>query len=262
MNPGATSLLRRVRHAGHALMDFLYPPACPLCQRRFVEGDAVVCFQCRARLAPALDWQCGACGARANGVQPSPERGCRFCPPPEAPWRGILAIAGYHDVSARAVHRFKYSRRRELGELLGRLMLDGMQEDLRQLAPRLDYIVPVPVHWLRRLERGFNQSDLLARYLARVSGLPCHPHLLRRRRYTRRQAMLPHDRRRNNVQGAFAVRRPEQVDGQGILLVDDVVTTGSTVRACSQVLREAGAREVWVACFARTGIEKGGESPP
>jgi ComF family protein len=107
---------------------------------------------------------------------------------------------------------------------------------------------------MRRMERGFNQSALLARPLAEALGLAYDGRLLRRRRHTRRQALVPRERRAENVRDAFAVGRGRDVQGQGILLVDDVVTTGHTIGECARVLRQAGAREVWVASYARAGM--------
>jgi ComF family protein len=140
---------------------------------------------------------------------------------------------------------------------MGRLMVDRLSEPLGALGRRIDVIAPVPLHWFRRLRRGFNQSARLAAILGLAAGTAVDPWLMRRVRYTRPQALLPHDRRAQNVQGAFGLRRGASVRGMGILLVDDVVTTGHTIDECARVLRRAGAREVWVASFARAGLGPG-----
>jgi ComF family protein len=108
----------------------------------------------------------------------------------------------------------------------------------------------MPLHWLKRWRRGFNQAELLARMVARRSGAPVVG-AVRRRHATAPQASLSHSRRRENVRGAFAVKRGCNVKGRRILLIDDVFTTGSTAGACAAVLKTAGARFVGVLTLAR-----------
>jgi ComF family protein len=108
----------------------------------------------------------------------------------------------------------------------------------------------MPLHWWKRLQRGFNQSELLARDLSRRTGVPVLQ-AVRRRRKTAAQAGLTHAQRRKNVHGAFAVPRPDRVKGLSLLLVDDVLTTGSTVNACAKALKQAGAGRVCVLTLSR-----------
>jgi ComF family protein len=208
-----------------------------------------------------FDWQCDLCGAPGRGPAPEPGRRCRLCPPAGAAWRGAFGVAGYFDLSARLVHLFKYERRREAGEAMAAMMIERLRAPLDPLAERLALVVPVPIHWRRRVWRGFNQSRPLAAALAGMLALPCETSILLRRRHTQRQALLPRERRGENVRGAFTIPpgRAFSVEGKGVLLVDDVVTSGATVDECARVLREAGAREVWVACFARAGLWRAAE---
>jgi ComF family protein len=110
--------------------------------------------------------------------------------------------------------------------------------------------VPVPLHWQRRWARGFNQSELLARGIARRCGV-LMVRALRRTRCTATQTGLSHTGRRQNVTGAFQVRRPRAVAGKRVLLIDDVMTTGSTAAACAAALRRAGASRIMVLTAAR-----------
>ncbi len=151
-----------------------------------------------------------------------------------------------------------------LRSLIHLLKYDGMEPLARPLAARLaglldqagrvDLLVPVPLHRSRRRSRGFNQSELLAAELSRLSGRPAKAVVLRRERATESQTGLTHRQRRLNVQGAFAVRRPEAVAGQHVALVDDVITTGATAGACARALKQAGAARVVVLALARARL--------
>jgi len=118
-------------------------------------------------------------------------------------------------------------------------------------AGSVDLIVPVPLDGRRQRSRGFNQSELLAAELSRLSRVPLNARVLRRHRSTQTQTGLTHRQRRLNVQGAFRVRRPEVLAGRSVALVDDVITTGATAAACARVLKRAGARRVVVIALAR-----------
>lgn len=152
------------------------------------------------------------------------------------------------------IHAFKYDRRRTLGRRLAR----RLREAGRDVLDGADAVVPVPLHWARRHDRGFNQAGLLARDL----GLPvCHA--LRRARRTRSQVELPAGERHVNVDGAFAVAwryrwpwlpacaSPRRLASLVLVLVDDVSTTGATLDACARVLKSAGVREVRSLTLAR-----------
>lgn len=113
----------------------------------------------------------------------------------------------------------------------------------------------MPLHWRKRLERGFNQSELLARFVAKRSGIPIAKSLYRKKG-TDPQAGLTRAQRRTNVAGAFEVKRRHEVDGRHVLLIDDVLTTGATASACSAVLKRAGAKRVTVLTLARADRRK------
>jgi ComF family protein len=247
-------LARFARGWGSACLDFLYPPICALCQARLYDEEKTICGGCIGAMRLGGTWQCSVCGGRGRGAEPTPGRKCRLCPPAGAGWGGAAAVTGYFARSAQCIYLFKYGRRREVGEAMAAMMAAELPEALGDVGRRMDMVMPVPIHWRRRIARGFNQSDLLATGLARALDLESRRNILKRTKNTKRQALLPRDRRAENVRGAFRVADPRAIEGAGILLVDDVVTTAETIGECARVLREAGAREVWVAAFARTGI--------
>jgi len=153
------------------------------------------------------------------------------------------------DVVRDFIHRFKYNGhyylRHQLAEWLGATFADE-----RIATRRADFLVPVPLHSARLREREFNQADVLARLLALRSGLPVRA-CLQRIRYTSTQTRLDRDERMENLRGAFRVPQNQSVQGHHLILVDDVLTTGSTVDECARVLCQAGAASVRVVTVAR-----------
>ncbi len=145
----------------------------------------------------------------------------------------------------KLIHLFKYGKVESLAGPLSRLLLRALPRDLN-----FDHVMAMPMHWRKRWERGFNQAELLAMPLARRFGLKLSGNL-RRKRYTKSQAGLDERERRENLKGSFAVRRPEQITSKRVLLIDDVFTTGATLRAAAEALKNAGAVHVSVLTLAR-----------
>lgn len=171
------------------------------------------------------------------------------------PFVGAVAAAPFEGVWREAVHALKYHGRQELAAFLGQFLVQRMlrEEGLKRwLASQPVVVIPVPLHPARQEERGFNQAELIARVVARELGLDFWPQGLERLRDTPSQTGLAVEERRSNLQGAFGVAasRRRLLRGRGVLLVDDVLTTGSTCSECVRVLQEAGSGPVWVATVA------------
>src|SRR5262249_3023718 len=147
---------------------------------------------------------------------------CALCRAGVRGFDAAYCYGAYEGTLRELIHLFKYRKIKTLNRPLGDLLEAAMPRD-----ERFDLVTPVPLHWRRRLIRGFNQSELLAREIGRRSGIPTAK-LLRRTRATETQAGLSNSARRRNVTTAFDCRRPRSVAGQRILLIDDVMTTGST----------------------------------
>jgi ComF family protein len=204
-------------------------PVCATCWRAVVFNSPPFCVQCGDPLAT---W-------RVRDADSSRCPRCRQRPSSITAARAV----GPYDGSLRAIlHAFKYGRRQSLATPLGALMAAAPAE----IFQGIDILVPVPLHWRRRRQRGFNQAEALARTL----GMPWR-NALRRTRRTPSQTDLPAAQRHRNVRNAFALRRRVCVSGRSILLIDDVATTGATLEACATVLRAAGARQVRALTVAR-----------
>ncbi|MEZ5402582.1 MAG: ComF family protein [Bryobacteraceae bacterium] len=169
------------------------------------------------------------------------------------PYDEAWSYGAYEGTLRSLVHLLKYERIPTLAEPLGALLARALPRDRR-----FDVIVPVPMHWRRRWMRGFNQAELLAAEVARRTGMPVAKILSRESRPV--QAGLSSAERRRNAAGAFAARRLDAVAGSRVLLVDDVLTTGSTVAACARVLKRAGAVRVSVLTLARADRRFGREA--
>ena len=153
------------------------------------------------------------------------------------------------------VHQFKYKNKfrvaQEMGRVSGNLFKsEGVSFDA-------GYIIPVPLFRTKRVQRGYNQSEYIAKGLNEILGIPVLRSALKRIRNTRTQTGLDIDERKQNMEGAFTVKNIEAISGKNIILVDDVVTTGATINECAKTLKEAGAGDVFVISFALTGLGRG-----
>jgi ComF family protein len=173
-----------------------------------------------------------------------------------APWfRCAVAYGAYEGALRDLVHLFKYQQVKPAGPVLEKLVEQAVG---RLALPEALLVVPVPLWPGKREARGFNQAEEIARYFVssrRRAGIQLDTTSLVRRRDTASQTGLTRRQRRANMRGAFAVTRPDRVKGRTILVIDDVMTTGTTAGECARVLRRAGAREVFVATVARATKE-------
>lgn len=233
-------------------LDFFLPRLCVFCQEAVgAEAPCAVCRACEARLDWVKSPLCPCCG-RVFPVREGTDHLCGSCqsdPPPFSRARAAL-LYDEEGPSGVAIKSFKYRRRLDMLPVMHHWLSSPV---CQELAAQADLIVPVPLHPRRLRERGFNQALLLAQAF---TGLPLARELLVRVRHTPPQTTLKNPKeRRENVRGAFAVPRPELVRGKKVLLVDDVFTTGATVRECARTLRRAGAREVLVLTVARVRFD-------
>ena len=208
----------------HYLMHFLFPPKCILCRRVLQREETDLCRECRAT-APE---------------HPQGKLKLQFIDSTAAVWY-------YRGDVRRSLIRYKFHRARFLAEPFGRMMAMKVLSDHME---GLDLVTWVPISPLRKLFRGYDQDELLARVVARELELPCVP-LLKKVRHNRAQSgIVGFAKRRANVLGAYRTMNPEQIPGATILLVDDILTTGATAGECARVLLTAGAEEIHCAVVA------------
>ena len=173
----------------------------------------------------------------------------------EPPFVKAVAYGSYEGGLRDLIHMLKYQQVRPAANVLGRMLAEAMAGLEPSLGETHLLVVPVPLHSAKLRQRGFNQSELIARIALKLSASRDRYSLcdvLDRTRRTLSQIGLTRHQRRENMRGAFRVKSPEKISRHAILLVDDLFTTGTTVSECARVLRRAGAGQVWVATVART----------
>jgi ComF family protein len=241
---------RAARTTVRLALDLLLPPHCLTCDQPVdAPGQfCPVCFdQTRFITAPC----CPRCGIPFEAPRrPEFATGCPTCEADPPPWGEARAALRYDDQTKRIILPFKYGDRVETARALAPMMLRAGADLLRQA----DWLVPVPLHRRRLLARRYNQAALLAQAVSRLSGRPALLDALRRVKATSPLAELSPARRAAEMADAIAVRTRRRVmlDGSRVLLIDDVLTSGATARACVGALREAGVDRVDVLAAART----------
>ena len=230
------------------IRSLLFPPACAGCGRPLESLEQEpLCLDCRSRLPVARPPWCRRCGLSLaqQGAGADLCVDCRLHPPA---FDQAVSPFLYEGPVKELITGLKYRGRICLGRFLADSMARAVweQADLRSV----DAIVPVPLHAVRLRERGFNQAQILAAGLADRLGLPCRSDLMVRAQATQPQTELSREDRRENLRGAFAAG-VSSLPGNSFILVDDVLTTGATVRACAEALRRAGATRILVVTAAR-----------
>jgi ComF family protein len=232
-----------------ATLAFVYPEVCQICDReRAAPAEGFVCAQCRSQVKVIRPPFCERCGLPYEG-DITTKFECTNCREMELHFRSARAAAAASGPVLEAIHRYKYQRALWFEPFLAGLLVSEAEPELRR--EKWDWIVPVPLHPAKQREREFNQAERLAVRLGAAAGIPVKKDLLRRVAATRTQTLLTREQRAANMRNAFALRPGRQLDGQRIVMVDDVFTTGATTSACARALRNAGAGEICVWTVAR-----------
>lgn len=227
-------------------MDLLFPKRCVGCGKL----DSYFCKECIANIKQG-DLVCPRCERAALGGQTHPVCRRKFG------LDGLWSLGIYQDPLRAAIQKLKYKWVKNLAEVVIDILIEYwakfepfLLDEIKKDHGKGWVIVPVPLFWWRRNDRGFNQSELLGQILSKKLGLD-YCEALKRIRYTRSQTKLKVQQRRKNVKDAFALSPDYQLPATNCLLIDDVWTTGATLRECCYVLKRAGAKKVWALTLAR-----------
>lgn len=271
-----TRASRLFRATAESLFSVLFPSDCRICQSALTKISTLpVCQTCLQKIAPLSGIICNICGEKLFSRYVETEEGprcgmCRRVPPP---FRRAVAYGAYDGVLRDLIHLLKYQRVHPAAPLLARLLMEatapvGLPEPGSPTRAGFGFarggveeallVIPVPLFKRKLRDRGFNQAEEIARaFVDRCQGrsIQLETSSLVRTRETASQTGLTRHQRRANMRGAFSVVRPDRIQGHSLLVVDDVMTTGTTAGECARVLLRAGARQVFVATVARATRE-------
>ena len=232
-----------------ALLDLILPPLCPLCCT-IVPHKNTVCPPCWKELSFISAPFCPQCALPFETS--APEEGlsfqkCGACLQAPPSFSSARAAYVYDSVSRKMILSFKHGEALSLAPFLGQALWHSGKD----LVTAADLIVPVPLHWLRLYKRGFNQAAILAQWVGKLSSKPVSLNALKKIHNTVSQGNLSWEGRSKNVAHCFKVSNSKKIKDKSILLIDDVMTTGATLNACSKILLKEGAKKVTILCVAR-----------
>jgi competence protein ComFC len=230
-----------------AATSLLYPPLCTLCNSKTRVGE-YLCEPCEAKAIRIVAPFCQQCSEPFTGAIINSFT-CANCAHRTVYFDAAIAAYRGRGIVRQIIHDFKYRHQIHLRHLVARWLYAAFNDERLQ-GRQFDIIVPVPLHPTRQRERGFNQASLLAELASAQVSVPCKP-LLKRTRYTTTQTALDRAERMENLHNAFRLRKNADVRGLRVLLIDDVLTTGSTLSECARVVKRAGAISVHAATAAR-----------
>lgn len=233
--------LQQVSQLAGAVVNFVFPPTCANCNN----VGALLCATCRSEIVLLCGPVCEQCGRPLSTNGSTPRSLCPACLRDPLNIR-VRAATLYREPVTRLIHKLKYNQQFALAEPLADLMMEAWPA----WPERITAVVPIPLHAKREKERGFNQAAVIAEALARRLDLPVESRALRRTRYTAPQVSLDARERQTNMQDAFACETNALL-GAHVLLIDDVCTTGATLSAAADALRQAGVASVVGYCVAR-----------
>ncbi|MEA2013563.1 MAG: ComF family protein [Verrucomicrobiota bacterium] len=223
--------------------NLIFPEICLLCgeplDKKEFHGVCDICF---SKFQTPMEPLCPLCGGENDTFLDV----CKECIRHDRGWKKAYTIFKYKKGARKAIQQYKYSAQTQWLPFFVKSFFTrypNFQKDI-------DVIVPIPLHWLKKLLRGFNQSELFCKIISRKAKIPCK-NLLKRVKFTRKQASLSADERQKNVKKAFASKKQHIIIGKRILLVDDVFTTGATLQQATEILINAGAESVSVLTLAR-----------
>ena len=214
----------------------LYPKTCCFCGKI---SEKEICSSCAKKVIYVREPRCKKCG---KPVRYEEQEYCQDCRKQNFCYEQGRSIWLHKEPVSASIYRFKYQNRRSYGKFYAKEMFRLYGELIRNW--EIDLIVPVPLHWKRKRIRGYNQAEVVARYLGEYMRIPVDANVVKRTVYTEPQKQLDNKERRRNLKHAFELKKSWKT-ARKILLIDDIYTTGSTIDAISRVLCEKGRNKVW-----------------
>ena len=214
----------------------IYPQTCYFCGKI---NPTAICPACQKKIIYVKEPRCKQCG---KPIRYEEKEYCEDCKREKLFYEQGRSIWVHKDPTAWSVYQFKYHNRRVYGEFYASEMWRIYGKKIKDW--NIDTIVPVPLHWKRRLDRGFNQAEILAKHLGRYSGIPVQVKGVKRIRYTERQKSLGQKERKKNLTGAFVITKKWR-KARNVLVIDDIYTTGNTINEISRILKQEGAEKVF-----------------
>jgi ComF family protein len=216
-----------------------------------------LCYCCDNKLEPEENSVCSVCSSKMKFADSG-----RISYEYNKDFRGKGIVSGFSSLLVfekdkevqHLIHSLKYKKKFHAGIYLGEITGSALRTQISNW--KTDLIIPVPLHKLKEIERGFNQSCYIAKGISRMTGIECNKKVLKRKKNTLSQTQMNLIQREENIKDAFNVKQPEAVKDKIILLVDDVITTGSTINECGRVLLEAGAAEIYAVSAAVADLNK------
>jgi ComF family protein len=232
-------MMRSLHHTLHrytrSVRDLLVPRYCLCCGERLSYGERICCLQCMMQLPYTYSWRPG-------------NEQVEHLFAVQVPLGRAASLVHYNEMTRRFLLSIKYFNAPKVGEFLGETMALRLQPD--RFFSGMDLVIPLPLSKVRARERGYNQSECIARGLSRTLGLPMDTRSVVRLRNNPTQTRLSRQQRRANVQDIFAVTHPERLQGKHLLLIDDVLTTGATLTSCATTLAQVPGVTVSILTFA------------
>lgn len=225
-----------------------YPAYCHICGVQLDLEEQAVCRKCLAKVKHLKKPLCRRCGLE---LPPYARKGwlCNRCRGRKTAYDRLWVPFAYEGTVQTMLQAIKFRKKRGLIRVFGPLLESSIVELRKE---RIDFIIPVPLDRKRKRIREFNQSTLLAKEAGKLIEKPIREDILRKKKHTEPQSILSRQKRFINVKNAFGITRPSLVKGKDILLVDDIITTGSTLNECARMLKCCGAKNVYVLALART----------
>ena len=228
------------------LFDYILPPCCLSCSELTANSKGF-CATCWHKLNFIAKPYCISCGQKLN-ISIFEDMECAKYLHKKPVYNIARSLVKFDEHSKKVIHAFKYQDKTGLAKVFAKLMTERYGLELS----KADLIAPVPMHKLKRLFRLYNQSHILAKEIATLLKKPLKSDLLIKAKWTKPQASLPKSAREKNLSGSLKFNTKYLIEGKNIILVDDVITTGTTVKQCTKLLKNAGANDVYILAIAMT----------